>query len=622
MASSRNCNPGAESSLPVAAAIFGASVGGPLGAAVSPWLANIILRPAPELACALEKTAAVSAERLLQERDGSFATLVKLSSIDLRAIYRDALRRSFWQLHDQLGRGDFDDWFENWEFSLADTGPLALPALSPNQFVPEILNGLFEQSVLFLDAQGKAIRKRAAFRQKDHRTLPPDLLTILSTRIPELFQQNFSLLITVPTRQREWMKAVRLFELAVLATQDQKIPATNPVLSLALSGSVNQELVHDGSRQSLRLHGGLPAGAAFQVASGVAEGWQEKYMNFTASPEFDELLATEGFEGTILAIEHRIESQTSELARRYFELGTIRDLRFDWKNALKSYRDAWRLERNAGFGFRYAHLAVRMKHFAEAIAVYESLCESLSDSADVAVTHDILERLYGESKRWDEAEKNCYDGLAICRTLAEGDPEVYLPELATSLDRLGTLQSGRERCEAAERAFGEALVIRRKLATDNPRNYLAEVATTLNNRAILFSGLRRDSDAERDFGEALEIRRKLAHSDPGSLLPEVAATLGSRAQLYSDMGQAEKAAESYTEAATLLRPFCLAEPAHFGDLMARILSGRAQLCEILGESIADACSYLLRALNAAVDDEIKRNIQQLLNQLSGNSSPF
>ena len=74
--------------------------------------------------------------------------------------------------------------------------------------------------------------------------------------------------------------------------------------------------------------------------------------------------------------------------------------------------------------------------------------------------------------------------------------------------------------------YNEALTLRRQLAKDNPAVYLLNVATTLNNLGTLVAAdSQRRKEAETLYTEALNSYRELAKDNSAVYPPYVAMTL-------------------------------------------------------------------------------------------------
>ena len=54
------------------------------------------------------------------------------------------------------------------------------------------------------------------------------------------------------------------------------------------------------------------------------------------------------------------------------------------------------------------------------------------------------------------------------------NPDTYLPDVATTLNNLATLDRDQNRPEAARKGYEEALKIHRELAQKNPDTYLPD----------------------------------------------------------------------------------------------------------------------------------------------------
>jgi serine/threonine-protein kinase len=138
----------------------------------------------------------------------------------------------------------------------------------------------------------------------------------------------------------------------------------------------------------------------------------------------------------------------------------------------------------------------------------ETLLDRLADQPDLQArfTH-LLARLQGNLGRFEAALPLVQQGLEVRRTLHAGDH----PDLAASLDYLGTVRQHLGEFAAAEAAFREALAMRRRLHGEQH----ADVAESLNNvSGVLWATDRFDSSLAYDRA-ALAIRRQvLGDRDP------------------------------------------------------------------------------------------------------------
>src|SRR5450631_4170718 len=154
--------PWIKPAIRVAAAGLGAAVAGPLGGALGGWVGGAIGASASGL---VEKYAEQfgekSGEKLLETVTDSLTEKLKEPTPRLEGVYREALRLSLSDIHEQIRWDGFDDWFANWENCLAGSAPLNLPSITPDQLVPERLDGLFRHTIERLDAQGRAMRQKS-----------------------------------------------------------------------------------------------------------------------------------------------------------------------------------------------------------------------------------------------------------------------------------------------------------------------------------------------------------------------------------------------------------------------------------------------------------------------------
>jgi tetratricopeptide (TPR) repeat protein len=84
--------------------------------------------------------------------------------------------------------------------------------------------------------------------------------------------------------------------------------------------------------------------------------------------------------------------------------------------------------------------------------------------------------------------------------------------------------------EAARMGFDEALKIRRELAQKNPDIYLPDVAQTLNDLAVLDRDQKRMETARKGLKEALDIYERLAERNSERFQSDVA---GAKRQLQT-----------------------------------------------------------------------------------------
>ena len=154
------------------------------------------------------------------------------------------------------------------------------------------------------------------------------------------------------------------------------------------------------------------------------------------------------------------------------------------------------------------------------------------------------------------------EALHIRRRLADANPNTYLPDVAKTLNNLGTLYGNRHDVAAAQAAFDEALHIHRRLADTNPDTYLLDVARTLNNLGNLYSDRHDVAAAQAAYDEALHIYRRLTDTNPDTYLPDVAMAAVNLSILYqNNMPDREKSLAYASEALAAAGPFVEVLPA-------------------------------------------------------------
>ena len=200
--------------------------------------------------------------------------------------------------------------------------------------------------------------------------------------------------------------------------------------------------------------------------------------------------------------------------------------------------------------------------------------------------------IHSDLNRYDEAEREYGEALAIRRELAKKVPEKYLPLVADTLNGLGILHNDRKRYEEAEREYGEALAIRRELAKKVPEKYLPDAAKTLNNLGALHWNQKRHDEAEREFGEALSTYRELAEKAPGKYLPYAALTLNNLALLHEARDRYDEAEREFGEALKIRRELAEKVPEKYLPAVAMTLYSLALFHAPRGRGILNFLSFV------------------------------
>ena len=109
-----------------------------------------------------------------------------------------------------------------------------------------------------------------------------------------------------------------------------------------------------------------------------------------------------------------------------------------------------------------------------------SLVSELTElmNRDVAMTLNNLAILYGDTQRVKDSEASYQQALRTYRSLAETNPEAYLPDVALTLNNLAVLYAVTKRMKEAAGSNGEARAILEPLWCQNPElhgNQLAKI---------------------------------------------------------------------------------------------------------------------------------------------------
>src|SRR5439155_10324768 len=121
--------------------------------------------------------------------------------------------------------------------------------------------------------------------------------------------------------------------------------------------------------------------------------------------------------------------------------------------------------------FRGSLLATKFR-FVEAEAAYRSAIETAPDDFERRFEFAYFLQSLNRHQAAREQYERC---LSLARSHSDGG------RIALTLNNLGILHRAQNRMEEARKAYEEALAIRRTLAASNPDIYLPDVAMTVNN---------------------------------------------------------------------------------------------------------------------------------------------
>ncbi len=224
-----------------------------------------------------------------------------------------------------------------------------------------------------------------------------------------------------------------------------------------------------------------------------------------------------------------------------------------------------------------------------------------SEQARRAALLDELGRAHAAMGHADQALQATSEAVEIRRRLASQRPDVFLPDLATSLNNLGAMQSNLGRWKEALPIILEAVEIRRRLAAQHPDVFLPDLAGTLNNLGVLQGYLGRPEEALWTTAEAVEIHRRLTAQHPDAFLPDLALSLNNFAMMLRQVGRREDALQAIVQAVEILRGLCAHRPDAFLPNLATSLNN-------LGNALTDLGRHEEALQTTAEAVEIRRRL--------------
>src|ERR1700722_6288323 len=334
-----------------------------------------------------------------------------------------------------------------------------------------------------------------------------------------------------------------------------------------------------------------------------ANDWAHRYNELNAQlEETKEQLAAKGQDATLVqtaqdllhegkldeahAIFDRLiqsdEANVDRAARDYFGRASVFALQFRLDEALSDYAKAYQFRPDdQRFAEAYAYALQQQKDYPKAELVLQELLKHRRELAaqnpaayqpDLALTLNSLGTLYGTTQRFAEAEAALKEAAGIRRELAAQNPSAYRPDLAGTLNNLGALYGTTHPSAEPEAPYQEAAGIRRKLAAQNPAAYRPDLAVTLNSLGALYGATQRFAEAEAALKEAAGIRRELAEQNPAVYPPDLAATLTNLGNLYDATQRFAEAEAALKEAVSIRRELAAQNPAAYRPDLARTLN--------------------------------------------------
>jgi hypothetical protein len=210
----------------------------------------------------------------------------------------------------------------------------------------------------------------------------------------------------------------------------------------------------------------------------------------------------------------------------------------------------------------------------QAVQHYRTLAEGNPDAylPDLAVTLTNLGKSLSEVGQRQQALASAQEAIAIYRQLAKANPDAYLPDLATALTNISAFLSEMGQRQQALASAQEAITIYRQVVQANPDAYLPDLASALGNLGASLSDLGQRQQALASAQEYTDIYRQLAKANPDAYLPDLASGLNNLGVFLSEMGQRQQALAPAQEGVTIYRTLAEANPDAYLPDLARALN--------------------------------------------------
>jgi len=269
--------------------------------------------------------------------------------------------------------------------------------------------------------------------------------------------------------------------------------------------------------------------------------------------------------------EIRILKELIEAAQIQFSFGEARDF----------YERLIELSPTIDNHFSYAYLLQGLNDFDKARSHYEAALQILREweaenteayKPDIATTLNNLGSLHCDTNDFKQAQVYYMEALQIYREVSKQNPEAYKPAVATSLNNLGILLKETNELEQARAYNEESLALYRELSEQNPKAYMPDVAMSLNNLGVLLKNTNELEQARACYEESLALYRELSEQTPKAYLPAVATSLNNLGNLLKNTNELQQARTYYEEALEIRRELFEQNPEAYKPAVATSLN--------------------------------------------------
>jgi len=263
------------------------------------------------------------------------------------------------------------------------------------------------------------------------------------------------------------------------------------------------------------------------------------------------------------------------------ELIEAAQIQFSFREAREFYERLIELSPTSEHHFNYAHLLYSLNDFKIARKHYEKVLQALRELAkhnpevckpDVAASLNGLGSVLGKANEFDQAQSCCEEALDIYSELFEQDPEAYKPYVATVLNNLGALHQKTNDLKRAQSCYKDVLKIYQDLSEHNPEAYKPYVATVLNNLGGLHHKTNDLKQAQSCCEEALDIYSELFEHNPEVYKPDVAMTLNNLGYLLEKTNDLKQSQTYYEDTLKLYLELSEQNPEAYKPYVATVLN--------------------------------------------------
>ncbi|MDE7332030.1 MAG: tetratricopeptide repeat protein [Lachnospiraceae bacterium] len=187
----------------------------------------------------------------------------------------------------------------------------------------------------------------------------------------------------------------------------------------------------------------------------------------------------------------------------------------------------------------------------------------------LAQTYNDLSKLLWKTNQLAGAEKGLEKNVKSLERLAQQEPKIYEPVLASAYNYIGILENRKNWLDESVKCHLKVLKIRRRLAEKSSSyNFQPEIdlTSTYNNLAFVYKKMENYQDAEKYYRKSIEIRERNENQNPSVYRPALALVYSNYSKMLNVRGRNKEAQKYCKKAYDIRHELVQTDPAYEVEL--------------------------------------------------------